>query len=300
VLLRALTHLPRRSWDEAEPSRRLLYLVGSLLVLSGVAHLGVWAVLGGSVDGPVSWRKPVAFGTSFGLTALTLAYVGGHLRVGRRLGWWLYGGTAYATAVEVLWVTVQRWRGVPSHFNFATALDTWLFYVMGAGSILVLILVMVVFTVLAFRRAATTLSMAAAIRAGMVTLLIAQVVGGAMINRGLAAAGTDVTPWAAVVALKIAHFAPMHAIQVLPALAWVLALSPTDETGRLRIVQAGALGYAGLVVAVLAQVFGGLPIVLAAALGVVAAGLLVAAAVTAVVRLRPASAPPTRHVATST
>ncbi len=53
--------------------RRFLYLVGALLVSSGLFHLGVFLVDGGPWAGPLSWRKPVTFGISFGLTALAVA-----------------------------------------------------------------------------------------------------------------------------------------------------------------------------------------------------------------------------------
>ena len=34
---------------------------------SGFFHLGVYALDGGSWEGPVSWRKPVVFSLSFGI-----------------------------------------------------------------------------------------------------------------------------------------------------------------------------------------------------------------------------------------
>jgi len=41
---------------------RACYVVAAVLFASGLAHLGVQAVLGGPWDGPVSWRKPADFG----------------------------------------------------------------------------------------------------------------------------------------------------------------------------------------------------------------------------------------------
>jgi len=48
-----------------------LAVIGLLLVASGMAHLVVWAVLGGPWEGPVTWRKPILFGISGGLTSLS-------------------------------------------------------------------------------------------------------------------------------------------------------------------------------------------------------------------------------------
>ena len=54
---------------------RLWYLIGLLLIVSGLVHLGVLVVDGGPWDGPVSWRKPFTFGVSFGLSVLSLTWV---------------------------------------------------------------------------------------------------------------------------------------------------------------------------------------------------------------------------------
>src|SRR5215813_7678462 len=121
-------------WRQARPAQRFAYLVGGALILIGLAHLAAWLVIGGAWQGPVSFRKPATFGISFGLTTILLAWVTGRPRVTGRTRWLLLGPLAVADATEVAWVTVQRWRGVASHFNFATTVDTALFVVGGRRS----------------------------------------------------------------------------------------------------------------------------------------------------------------------
>src|SRR5262249_4378554 len=82
---------------------------------------------------PASFGKPATFGLSFGLTTITLAWVTGRPRVTGRTRWLLLCPLAVADTTEVAWVTVQRWRGVASHFNFATTVDAALFVVGGAA-----------------------------------------------------------------------------------------------------------------------------------------------------------------------
>ncbi len=71
--------------------QRFLYLAGSLMVAGGLFHLSVFLVDGGPWTGPLSWRKPVTFGISFGLTALAVAWISGFLELGVRAGWLLLG-----------------------------------------------------------------------------------------------------------------------------------------------------------------------------------------------------------------
>src|SRR5262245_39553990 len=62
-------------WTQGRPVERWCYRIGALLIVAGLVHLGVFVVDGGSWQGPVSWRKPVTFGLSFGLTLITITWV---------------------------------------------------------------------------------------------------------------------------------------------------------------------------------------------------------------------------------
>jgi hypothetical protein len=123
----------RLHWTDGRPVERLAYVVGAMLLLSGLAHLGVQAVLGGPWDGPVSWRKPTTFGLSFGLTVLSVTWVASFLRMRERLRAVLLGGLLLASVPEVALIDLQAWRRVPSHFNFETSFDTRVTMVLAAG-----------------------------------------------------------------------------------------------------------------------------------------------------------------------
>ena len=212
----------RDEWRLARPALRFAYLVGGVLMLVGLGHLAAWLVLGGAWQGPVSFRKPTTFGLSFGLTTITLAWITGRLRISDRSRWLLLGPLAVADATEVAWVAVQRWRGVASHFNFATTLDYALFLT-GAAAITVTVTVIVALAVLSCTRLEAAPSMAVAVRAGLLLLLVAQGVGGWMIGHGVGPASDGVTSGLTTVGaagvMKVPHAVAMHAIQVLPGLA---------------------------------------------------------------------------------
>jgi hypothetical protein len=248
-------------WRQARPAQRLGYVVGGALILVGLAHLAAWLVVGGAWQGPVSFRKPTTFGISFGLTTITLAWVTGRLRIADRTRWRLLGPLAAADATEVAWVAVQRWRGVASHFNFDTTVDYALF-LLGAAAIAVTVTVIVTLTVLAFTRLQAPPSMATAIRAGLLILVVAQGVGGWMIGHGVGPASDGVTQglttFGAAGVMKVPHAVSMHAIQVLPVLAWLLGFAAVGERRRLALVQTATGGYVALVAVSLLQTAAGL------------------------------------------
>jgi hypothetical protein len=280
-------------WRRARPWQRLGYLVGAALIAVGLGHLATWLVVGGGWAGPVSFRKPTTFGVSFGLTTITLAWIAGRLRISDRTGWLLIAPLAVANAYEVVWVSVQRWRGVASHFSFGAALDTRLFLV-GGAAIAVTATVIVALTVLAFTAVQASPSMALAIRAGLLILLVAQGVGGWMIAHGVGPASdghtVGLTTLGAAGVMKAPHAVSMHAVQVLPALAWLLSLAAIEERRRLSLVRAATLGYVALVaVSLLQTVAGRAPSdlgVAAAALGLLGVVLLGAAFLAALLALR--------------
>lgn len=231
----------RGYWRDARSPQRVVYLVGAALVVVGLAHGLAWLVVGGPVDGPLSWRKPVAFGISFGLTTATLAWVSQFLALSDRGLRATLFPLAAANTIEVAWVSVQRARGVPSHFNFETGLDGALFIVNGIA-ILVTIGVIVGFTVRAFTASTASPSMTLALRVGLLILLVSMAAGVWMILRGTA---FELPPVRVGESgnIKFAHAIGMHGIQTLCALAWLASFAVMGEDRRVRLVGLAALGY---------------------------------------------------------
>ena len=102
---------------------RTAYAVGGLLILSGVVHAVVLLTSGGTWDGPLSLRKPTTFGLSFGLTLINVTFIASFVRLAGRARTWLLGLFAGAATLETSLVSLQAWRGVPSHFNVETPFD---------------------------------------------------------------------------------------------------------------------------------------------------------------------------------
>jgi hypothetical protein len=158
-------------WRQARPAQRFGYVVGGTLVLVGLAHLAAWLVLGGAWQGPISFRKPTTSGSPSGCCSVH---------------------SPPPTPTRSPLVAVQRWRGVASHFNFATPWtpdSSWRAW----PAIAVTVTVIVALAVLSFMRLRAAPSMAVAVRAGLLILLVAQGSGGWMIGHGVGPASDGVT-----------------------------------------------------------------------------------------------------------
>ncbi|MEU6550881.1 hypothetical protein ABZ915_11495 [Streptomyces sp. NPDC046915] len=231
------------------PAERLCHATGVLLVLSGLAHLLVFAVDGGPWEGPVSWRKPVTFGLSFGVTLIAVTWVTSYLRVGPRLRTALLVVFAADCVVEVGGITLQAWRRVPSHLNMETPFDTAVSMTLAVGGG-VLVALLTVFAVVSFRHRPTgPVGMPLAVRSGFAILLVALASGAAMIARGvvLTRTGHQEAAYHSAAPLKPLHGVSLHAVLVLPALAWLLSRTSWSERARQRAVSAAVGCYAAAV-----------------------------------------------------
>ncbi|WP_073736263.1 hypothetical protein [Streptomyces sp. CB02488] len=244
---------PFRRRREVRPAEGLCYATGAVLIASGLVHLVVLLVDGGSWDGPVSWRKPVTFGLSFGLTLIAVAWVSSYLRIGVRARTVLPGLFAADCVLEVAGITVQAWRHVPSHFNMETAFDTGVSMTpaVGGGG---LVAILSTLSAAAFlRRPGGPPGMALALRAGCGILLVGLLSGAAMIARGvyLTRTGHQLAGYASPASLKPLHGVSLHAVLVLPVLARLLAMTSWSPHTRVSVVRAAAGCYAAAVAAAL-------------------------------------------------
>jgi hypothetical protein len=240
--------------SRARRAERVAYLTAGALFASGAAAAAVLLVSGGSWAGPASLRKAATFGLSFGITLVTISWVSSWLPLGRRLRTALVGAFTAACVFETVLVSIQAWRGVPSHFNLETPFDAMVARGLAAGGATLVVLI-AAFGACAFRRApAAPPSMRLAIRVGFVSLFASLAAGGVMIATGmrLVLSGDPARAYAAGGWLKPTHAVTMHGILVLPALAWMLTFVEWPERRRYAVVAAAAIGYVTLAAAVAA------------------------------------------------
>ena len=292
----------RPFWHRGRKVERAAYLVGALLLVNGLVHLAILIKGGGTWMGPLSLRKPTTFGLSFGLTLITIAWTSSFLRFGDRARTVLLGVFTAACVMETALVSLQAWRGVPSHFNIETSFDALVARLLAAGGI-TLVVIIAVMTLASFRsNPRLSRSLLIAIRIGFGALFASMVVGALMIARGmvLVFAGDAQTAYATGGALKPAHAVTMHAILVLPLLAWLLTMTEWREQRQLRILYIATAGYAVLAGVVAVGNLAGfqpgrMPI---AAIAIAAAGLILLIAAWLIGLIGVARAPARRRVAT--
>ncbi|MEV4108763.1 hypothetical protein [Nonomuraea sp. NPDC049695] len=268
------------------------------------------------------WLKPFKFAVSFGLYATTLAWMIAQAGRWRRTLWWLGTVTvALFVTPEITAITFQAVRGVPSHFNLSTELDTTVFMIMGGAAYLGWLLTFAMGVLLVAQRRVDR-AMAWAIPLGLAISLAGMSIGYLMtaptpdqaqqLARGLSLAtvgahsvggpdggpGMPVTGWETGSGdLRVAHFVGLHALQVLPLVAIGLRLLSrrfavlAGGATRTALVITAAFGYAGLTALVLWQAQRGQALVHPDALTLGAAAGLVALVSVATVVILAVSAP---------
>jgi hypothetical protein len=211
-------------WINRKDLQVPLFILGVVLIGSGLFHVVVWLLQGGSLEGPVSWRKPITFGVSGGITTLTLGWVLGYIprRAGLKLSAWIY---TVAMFLEVALITMQKWRGVGSHFNFDGPFNAAVFRSMGF-LIVVVSLVIGWWAWLSIRRLLTPPDMGFAIRAGLILLSIGNVLGLFLAVYGsmqlAVSPGHAPNIFGQAGMMKVPHAVALHGIQILPFLSWLL------------------------------------------------------------------------------
>lgn len=261
-----MTSSLKNYWASATPAQRFAFLLGSAQILSGVVHFSLLFLTGSTWQGAVSFRKPASFGLSFGLTTITFGVVMGLVRTQTWLKWILLGTFSLAMVAEVFLVTLQFWRGVPSHFNVATSFDANIFVIMGL-TILLVILLIVGMTIVTFTRMKSTPVMRLGVKTGLILFLISSATGVFMINHGndLVLAGGEFSRAAVdrgpIIGehgnLKLPHAMTLHGIQILPLLAWLLGRASLSQTWQLGMIRAGIVVYLLATLFVFLQTFQG-------------------------------------------
>jgi hypothetical protein len=217
----------------------MLIGAGWLLIASGVLHVPVWLLDGSEWEGSVSWRKPILFGVSTGMTLWSLGWIVGAMKLGRlaNVDRVLSYATTVALVVEVALITLQQWRATPSHFNSETELDRWI-------DLAMFVLICIAFLgILYFGfRSLGDLRLdddyAIAARSGMLCLVVSCVIGFVISAYGYerVRAGLEPETFGKSGVTKFPHGIAIHVLQILPAVVFLLRKFDSEPELRRRFV----------------------------------------------------------------
>lgn len=265
-----------------------LWRASAPLTVTGFAMLAVLAVAAAGlaidprlVTGAPVWLKPAKFALSISIYAFTLAWIFSFLdswpktrRVVGRI-------TALVMFLEMAIIALQAFRGTTSHFNGSTPLDMALGITMGLAIVTQTLSTIAVALALGRQRFADaalgwalrlgmTMTIVGAFTGGLMTTPTEQQLAAARAGEGMTIAGAHTvgaadggpgmpgTGWSTEHGdLRVPHFLGLHALQVIPIVALVLARRKLHDVIRVRMVMIAAASYAALFSILLMQALGG-------------------------------------------
>ncbi len=304
-----------RLWRGSAP----LTVTGLVMIVALAGAFVGLAVDPRTISGVPAWLKPAKFAASIALYAFTLAWIFSLIPQWTRTRLIVGRMTTVVMVLEMAIISLQAFRGVPSHFNVATIFDGVLLTVMGAA-IVVQTFSSVAVAFALWRQRLADRALGWALRLGMTITIVGALSGGLMTKPThqqleAARAGTAMTVAGAHTVgapdggpalpgtgwstdhgdLRVPHFLGLHALQALPIVALVLGRRRVSDAVRVRLTLTASASYAALFGILLSQALRGQPVLAPdpltiALLGIWAVGTAAAAAAVTL-RVRPARTP---------
>ena len=217
------------------------------------------------------WQKPFKFSLSITVYFATLAWLAPLLSqafwsgpVGRGITW----AAISMAALEVGYIYLMAGLGEASHFNLSTPLTAVMYSLMGVGAMTMVGVCLVQGLAIGWshRQRLHEPFLLAVVFGLVLTFVLGGGFGsylGSQMTHWVGAPATDagglpLFNWSRDGGdLRVAHFFGMHAMQVLPAVGWLL----TGRAGGAALVLLATFAYAALTTITFAQALNGLPFV---------------------------------------
>ena len=206
-----------------------LFYFGLICLVLAVLFLLFTKTSGILVGGVNAWNKPFKFAFSIMLYSWAMAWYCYYLpSFNISLFNW---AVIILLGFEIIYITIQAWRGQPSHYNMSSTLYLVLFQLMGLAATLVTLYTGYIgFLFFVTNFPDMPLAYIWGIRLGIVIFVIFSFEGalmGARMSHTVGGKdggiGIPLLKWSKEFGdLRVAHFIGMHALQVLPILAYYL------------------------------------------------------------------------------
>lgn len=259
-----------------------------------------------TITGVNGWIKPLKFTSSIAIYSATFLWFLTYVRRGK---FWV-GVVASLTGAmllgEIALVMMQVARRTTSHFNVTTLFDELVFSVMGIMIMLVALVNLVVAIWLVLQKmddkviaaglrwgvwitfagmivATLMLGPSAVQREQMQAGIVSTAIGAHSVGVPDGGAGLPILGWSTEGGdIRVGHFVGLHALQMLPLLAWLLKRAWTtrrwSERQRLWLLHVGGFSYLSLMALLTWQALRGQSLIAPDALTLAAFGLLAGSA----------------------
>lgn len=275
-MIRTANQQPSNLWTRLSQrfsqTHRPLFLSGLFTVVMGLFFVAGIFLDSRYITGAPAWMKPTKFAISVSVYTFTLLWMMGFIQGRKRLvnilGWVIL----VMFALEFVAIVTQVFRGTTSHFNVSTPLNAFLYSGLMAIPILILFIANIVIAVLLLRQRFDNPVLAWGIRLGFIITLLGlaegflmtqptalqmagwkngepvTIVGAHSVGVEDGGPGLPGLNWSTVGGdLRIGHFVGMHALQVLPFVAWFISRRKKLVTRQqVQLVWTAALGYLGI------------------------------------------------------
>lgn len=270
------TPSPTTFWTRLSQTHRPLFLSGLFTVVMGIFFISGIFLDSRYITGAPAWLKLVKFAISVIIYTFTMLWFLSFVdtskpwrkRLVNVLGWVI---TATFAAEWIAMIT-QVVRGTTSHFNVSSPLNAALWSLM-AVAIMILFLANIVIAILLLRQRFESPVFAWGLRLGLIITIIGlgegylmtdptaqqlagwkngqpiTIVGAHSVGVEDGGPGLPGLNWSTVGGdLRIGHFVGMHALQVLPLVAWFISGRKRLSTRQqVQLVWTAGLGYLGIV-----------------------------------------------------
>lgn len=248
---------------ELKNRNEVLFYFSMALLLAAICFAVLTRMSTLEVNGVNAWNKPLKFALSIAFFLLAMIWFTGDLPgFNTTLFTWV---NVVLFAFEMVYIAVQAGRGEASHFNQSTPFYATMYALMGlAATAATLYAAYVGYLYFTTPLPHLTPGYLWAVRLGILIFVIFSLEGAVMGSRLTHSVGlSDVNQtlpflkWNTTAGdLRVAHFVGMHALQVLPLLAWLGLSNP-------RWIAVVAAFYFTLATAVLVQALQGRPVMAA-------------------------------------
>ncbi|MTI31518.1 hypothetical protein [Xanthovirga aplysinae] len=215
---------------ELKERNSFLFNMGLFFLILFIWNLLMTVIDNRLVGGYNAWLKPSRFAVSFAIFLISMGWYLIYLPISYRLIKLFSFLLGVVVFLEYNLIVFQAGRGISSHFNSFTFLDTFIFQMITILNVVIGFLVLIVFLCFMGKGVKLPMTYLWGIRLGLLVFLVSCALGGLMIKLnshsiGLESLGGGIPflNWNENGGdLRVSHLVGIHGLQIIPFFSWIL------------------------------------------------------------------------------